>query len=143
MTDQLTESPVDADARPSDVRPLAGPIVAALALSFGVFLLYFLAYPVRHLFLPAGFDPAYYVWRAQYLASQGIGTGTVAARPGYPILSAISGSLTGLSQLQIMPVLSLILVSLLALAVGAFASAGLGVGRGRWALVVAVAGVGV
>jgi len=141
MTEQLAESPVAHAARPLGSRRVVGLAAAALALSFGVFLLYFLAYPVRHLSLPVGFDPAYYVWRAQYLASQGIGTGSAASRPGYPILSAIAGSLTGLSQLQIMPVLSLVLVSLLALAVGAFASAGLGAGRARWALVVAVTGV--
>ena len=141
MTEQLTEIPVAPPAPRSNLRRAGVPIAAAVALSFGVYLLYFIAYPARHLELPMGFDPAYYVWRAQYLASQGIQTGTAAARPGYPILSVISGSLTGLSQLQIMPVLSLIMVSLLALAVGAFANAGLGVGRGRWALVIAVTGV--
>src|SRR5439155_8812839 len=69
------------------------------------------------------------------------GPGAAYARTAYPILSAVAGSLTGLSQLELMPVLSLVLVSLLALAVGAFAAGGLGAGRARWALVIAVTGV--
>jgi hypothetical protein len=124
-------------ARPS----LARTAVIALALALGIFLLYFLAYPIRHLTLPVGFDPPWYVWRAERLTELGVGTGDLAARPGYPILSAILGSLTGLSQLETTVVLSLVLVSLLALAVGAFARVGLGLDRWRWALVVAATGI--
>jgi hypothetical protein len=124
-------------ARPS----LARTAVIALGLALGIFLLYFLAYPIRHLTLPVGFDPPWYVWRAERLTALGVGTGDLAARPGYPVLSAILGSLTGLSQLETTVVLSLVLVSLLALAVGALARVGLGLDRWRWAVVVAATGV--
>src|SRR6266545_800450 len=100
--------------------------------SMAIFLLYFAAYRLRHLTLPVGLDPPWYVWRAEHFAARGLGTGELAARPGYPVLSAILGSLTGLSQLETTVVLSLVLVSLLALAVGAFSRAGLGFERWRW-----------
>jgi hypothetical protein len=116
-------------------------IVIGLALWLGIFLLYFLAYPIRDLTLPVGFDPPWYVWRAEHFTSQGIGNGGLAARPGYPVLSALLGTLTGLSQLEMTVVLSLVLVSLLALAVGAFAREGLGFSGWRWALVVATTGI--
>lgn len=103
--------------------------------------MYFLAYPVRDLTLPVGFDPPWYVWRAEHFTTQGIGNGGLAARPGYPVLSALLGTLTGLSQLEMTVVLSLVLVCLLALAVGAFAREGLGFDGWRWALVVATTGV--
>jgi hypothetical protein len=119
--------------------PFAATI--ALGLALAIFLLYFLAYPIRHLTLPVGFDPAWYVWRAQHLTALGVGNGELAARPGYPVLSAILGSLTGLSQLETTVVLSLVLVALLALGVGSFAEAGLGFGRWRWVIVVAAAAV--
>src|SRR5437773_2018418 len=115
--------------------PLAATI--ALGLALAVFVLYFLAYPIRHLTLPVGFDPPWYVWRAQHLTALGVGNGELAARPGYPVLSAILGSLIGLSQLETTVVLSLVLVALLALAVGTFAEAGLGFVRWRWVVVVA------
>src|SRR2546428_6160114 len=63
--------------------------LVTLGLSVAIFLFYFAAYPIRHLKLPMGFDPPYYVWRAQYLASQGIGAGGTAARPGPTIPSGI------------------------------------------------------
>src|SRR5207247_2465750 len=83
------------------------------------FLLYFLAYPIRHLTLPVGFDPPWYVWRAEHLTALGVGTGEPAARPGHPVLSAIHGSPTGPSQLETTAAPSLLLVALLALAAGA------------------------
>jgi hypothetical protein len=122
-------------------QPMAGAALIALGLALGIFLLYFLAYPIRHLTLPVGFDPPWYIWRAEHLTALGVGTGELAARPGYPVLSAILGSLTGLSQLETTVVLSLVLVSLLALAVGAFARGGLGFDRWRWGVVVATTGV--
>ncbi len=122
---------------PSSIRATA--IVGGLAL--GIFLLYFLMYPVRHLILPVGFDPPWYIWRAERLTALGVGTGDLAARPGYPVLSAILGSLTGLSQLETTVVLSLAVVVLVALAVGAFAREGLGVDRRQWVVVVASTGV--
>ncbi|HEY3209462.1 MAG TPA: hypothetical protein VGL18_06655 [Actinomycetota bacterium] len=118
-----------------------GATAIALGLALGIFLFYFLAYPIRHLTLPVGFDPPWYVWRAEHLTALGVGNGELAARPGYPVLSAILGSLTGLSQLETTVVLSLVLVSLLALAVGAFARAGLGFDRWRWGVVVATTAV--
>ena len=65
----------------------------------------------------------------------------MAARPGYPLLSAIVGALTGLSQLGVTSVLSLVLAPLMALGVGAFARAGLGTDRWTWVVTVATAGV--
>lgn len=127
----------DARSRPS----LAGAAAILLAVGIGIYLLYFLAYPVRHLTLPVGFDPPWYVWRAERLTSLGVGTGPLAARPGYAVLSAVLGSLTGLSPLETTVVLSMILVSLLAMGVGAFARAGLGFDRWRWALIMVTAGV--
>jgi hypothetical protein len=112
-----------------------------LGLALAIFLLYFLPYATRHLSLPVGFDPPWYVWRAQHLTAQGVGNGDLAARPGYPVLSAILGSLTGLSQLETTVVLSLVLVGLLALAVGAFAESGLGLDRWRWMVVVTATAV--
>ncbi len=121
--------------------PLMVGLLLGLGLSMAIFLLYFAAYRLRHLTLPVGLDPPWYVWRAEHFTARGLGTGELAARPGYPVLSAILGSLTGLSQLETTVVLSLVLVSLLALAVGAFSRAGLGFERWRWAVVVATTGV--
>jgi hypothetical protein len=115
--------------------------LVALGLSLAIFLLYFAAYPIRHLQLPMGFDPPYYVWRAQYLASQGIGSGATAARPGHTILSVILSSLTGRSQLELAVVLTLLMVSLLALAVGAFCRSALGFDRRGWMIAVVTTGV--
>ena len=112
-----------------------------LALAMGIFLLYFLAYPVRHLTLPVGFDPPWYVWRAEHVTALGVGNGDLAARPGYAVLSAILGSVTGLSQLEMAVVLSVVLVCLMSLAVGAFVREGLGFDRWKWAVVVATTGV--
>jgi hypothetical protein len=118
-----------------------GAAALALALAMGIFLLYFLAYPIRHLTLPVGFDPPWYVWRAEHLTGLGVGNGDLAARPGYPVLSAVLGSVTGLSQLEMTVILSVVLVCLLALAVGALARGGLGLDRRQWAVVVAATGV--
>jgi hypothetical protein len=120
---------------------IAGAVEIGLVLALGIFLFYFLAYPIRHLTLPVGFDPPWYVWRAEHLTALGVGNGDLAARPGYPVLSAILGSLTDLSQLETTVVLSLVLVSVLSLAVGAFARSGLGFDRWRWVVVVATTGV--
>jgi hypothetical protein len=114
---------------------------AAFLLALAIFVLYFAAYPVRHLHLPVGFDPPYYVWRADFLGSQGVGTGSLASRPGYTVLSAVLGSVTGRSQLELVAILSLVLVSLVALAVGAFAVTGLGADRRGWVVAVAAAGI--
>lgn len=139
-TDRRERIPVTLPATPSRSSILGG-VAIGLALAMGIFLLYFLAYPTRHLTLPVGFDPPWYVWRAEHLTAFGVGTGELAARPGYPVLSALLGSLTGLSQLETTVVLSLVLVSLLAFAVGAFAREGLGLDRWNWVIVVMATGV--
>lgn len=145
MTEQLAHRP--RTSRLPAPRPvpswtsMAGAGSAALAVGLAIFLLYFAAYPLRHLHLPMGFDPAYYIWRATYLGSHGIGTGTLASRPGYSILSALLGSVTGRSQLELVSILSVVLVSLVSLAVGAFVVTGLAADRWGWALAVAAAGV--
>jgi hypothetical protein len=141
VADQLTNARVEARARSSPTGRWAPPVLLGLGLGLAIFLLYYLAYPFRHLTLPMGFDPPYYVWRGQYLASQGLGNGGFAGRPGYPLLSVLMGSATGLPQLQLVSVLSMVLVSLLARAVGAFAAGALGTDRWRWAVTVAVTGV--
>src|SRR6266542_1723520 len=129
------------NARIHCIAPLMVALLLGLGLSMAIFVLYFAAYRLRHLILPVGLDPPWYVWRAEHFTARGLGTGELAARPGYPVLSAILGSLTGLSQLETTVVLSLVLVALLALGVGSFAEAGLGFGRWRWVIVVAAAAV--
>jgi hypothetical protein len=112
-----------------------------LGLAFGVFALYFVTYPIRHLALPAGFDPPYYVLRGQHLAAEGIGHGVVASRPGFPILSTLLGAVTGRSQIDMTIFLSMVLVAVLALAVGAFVASGIDRTRIGWVLAVGSAGV--
>jgi len=145
MTEQLTaRGRTPRTAPPRDGRSWTGVALAgsiALALSIAIFVLYFGAYPLRHLHLPMGFDPPYYVWRADYLGAHGVGTGTLASRPGYPILSAMLGSVTGRPQLELVSILSLVLVPLVSLAVGAFVVAGLAADRWGWAVAVAATGV--
>src|SRR6266508_3558464 len=60
--------------------------------------------------------------------------------PGRPLLSAVLGSVTGRSQLELQVVLSLVLVAVLALAVGAFFRAAFGGGAWGWAITVGVTG---
>jgi hypothetical protein len=115
--------------------------VLAVGLGLAIFALYFLAYPIRHVSLPAGFDPPFYVWRAQHLAAAGLGSGTLASRPGYPILSTLLGSVTGLSQIDMTIFLSMALVPVLALSVGAFVVNGIDRSRLAWVITVAAAGV--
>jgi len=114
--------------------------LAAYGLGVSIFMFYFLVYPLRHESLPLGFDPAWYVWRAARLATQGVGSGQIAARPGYSILSAQIGALTGLSELRLVVVLSLVLVPMLALAAGSFFAL---LDRSRWGWAIAVAAAGI
>jgi hypothetical protein len=122
-------------------RGWGGAAAVGLIVGFGIFVLYFLVYPVRHLSVPLGFDPPFYVFRAQHLAAAGMGHGVLASRPGYPILSALLGSVTGLSQIDMTIFLSMVLVPVLALVVGAFVANGLDHSRLAWVLTVASAGV--
>ncbi len=108
--------------------------LAAGAMFVGVFLLYFLVYRVRHFSLPLGWDTPWYVWRADFVAHVGLGPLDTGARPGHELLSAILGSLTGLSQLRLQVVVPFVLVGAFAHAMGALVAEGLGSGEGwRWA----------
>ena len=102
------------------LRTWATPGTWALLCCLGIFVFYFVGYPLRHLALPVGFDPTREIWEAEYIAAEGIGTGRFAARPGYRILSGMVETLTGRSQIQLATVLPLLLATLLGLAVAAF-----------------------
>jgi hypothetical protein len=119
-------------------RRWAGAGATGVGLALATFAFYFLAYPIRGLRLPPGFDPAWYVWRARFAAARGLGPLGTAARPGHSLLSAVMGSITGSSQLRMVVLLSLVLAAVLALAVGAFCWAAFGPDRLRWALAIAV-----
>ena len=112
----------------------------AFALALAVFEFYLAVYPSRHLALPLGFDTSWYVWRAQYVAVQGMGRLGTSLRPGHALLSSVLGSVTGLTQLRLAVVFPLLLVSVFALALGAFVRTCFGVDRMGWAVTVAVAG---
>jgi len=118
-----------------------GPTLAGLGALAALFLFYFLVYPVRHVGVPLGFDPPWYVWRAEFVGAEGIGPLGTNARPGHAILSAVVGSITRISQLDLAIVLSIVLVLMLALAVGAFCRVGLGFGAWEWVAAVATTGV--
>jgi hypothetical protein len=105
------------------------------------FLMYFLVYRTRHFALPLGWDTPWYVWRADYVAELGIGPLGTNARPGHAALSAVLGSLGGLSQLQLQVVFPYVTVGIFALGIGALVHEGLGGGLLRWALTAAVAAV--
>lgn len=111
--------------------------VWAVAALFGViFIAYFLPYGTRHLTLPVGFDPLWYLLHGRSIATEGIGHGAAAFKLGYPVLSVVMGTVTGRSQLQTMTILPLVLVGILALAVGGFARIALDLDRTSWAVVV-------
>jgi hypothetical protein len=127
---------------PWDARPSGRLLVpaAAFGLGLGIFALYFLVYRTRHFGVPVGFDTSWYVWRARFVAENGVGPLGTAVRPGHALLASILGSVTGRSQLELAVVLPLVLVSTFALALGAFTSVGLGARRWRWAVAVGVSG---
>ncbi len=111
------------------------PVVAAGGMFVGAFLLYFLVYRVRHFSLPLGWDTPWYVYRADFVAHVGLGPLDTSARPGHELLSAVLGSLTGLSQLQLQVVVPFVLVGAFALAMGVMVAEGLGTGEAwRWAV---------
>jgi hypothetical protein len=124
----------------SDRRALGFVLLVTAALAIGIFGFYFLVYRVRHYTVPVGFDASWYVWRANFVADQGIGPLGTAIRPGHALLSATLGSVTGLSQLQLAVILPLLIVSLFALAVGAFWWIGLDPDGYGWIVAAAVAG---
>lgn len=124
----------------SRTRSLVETALVGLALGLAVFVFYLLAYRVRRYPAPVGFDAPWYVWRADFAASQGIGPAGTAVRPGHALLGAVLGAVTGRSQLELQVVLSLVLVPVLALAAGSFFVAALGGGRWGWIITAAVAG---
>ena len=112
----------------------------AAALALGTFLLYLAPYPLRHARVPAGFDAPWYIWRAQYVATRGIGPFGTSSRPGHAVLSALLGSVTGISQLRMFVVFSQLLPAILALVVGAFAYMAVRRDRLTWAITVGLTG---
>jgi hypothetical protein len=116
------------------VRPTErwGAVVPGAALlSLAIFLFYFAPYPIRNVGMPAGFDPPWYIWRATFAGSAALGPVSTASRPGHALLSALLGSVTGRSQLELFVLFSQLLPAVLALAVGALATSAV---RGTWRL---------
>src|SRR5207244_3221605 len=95
------------------------PAVLVGVVYVAVFLFYELIYRVRHFSLPLGFDAPWYVWRADFVASQGVGPLLTNARPGQELLTGNLHSVTGLSAVQLQVVLPYVLVGVFALALGA------------------------
>jgi hypothetical protein len=109
----------------------------ALGLGVAIVEAYFLVYPRHGYHLPLGFDSSWYVWRARYVGAEGIGPLGTAGRPGHALLSAVLGSVTRLSQLELAVVLPLVLIGVFALALASFWET-LGT-RGQWEWMVPVA----
>src|SRR5439155_26044915 len=145
----LNDRPMDRTIRTltdhrEETKPASSPHwalpVAAFVLALALFEFYFLVYRVRHVPLPVGFDTSWYVWRAAYVAKEGIGGLGTNVRPGHPILAAIVGSVTGRSQLQLGVVLPLVVVPVFTLALGAFVSAAVDPRRWTWLVVTVLGG---
>jgi hypothetical protein len=136
LTERIREA-----VRPARPPERWGPATGiAFGMVVAIFLFYFAPYPIRHARLPAGFDPAWYIWRATYVGLRGIGPLSTASRPGHAVLSALLGSVSGQSQLELSVVFSQLLPAMLALAVGALATGVTGRGRTLWVATVAVTG---
>ena len=135
---------MSSDAGEAGRRPARSWVAAASAVGavfVTVDLFYQLIYRVRHFSLPLGFDAPWYVWRADYVASQGVGALDTNARPGHSLLSAALHSVTGWSALQLHVMLPYVLVGVFALALGALFAEGLGRGETwRWLAGAGVAG---
>ena len=114
--------------------------ISAVALSAALFLFYFPVYRLRGFRLPLGFDASWYIWRANFASGNEIGPLRTAARPGHELLSAVLGSLSGLSQFQLAVVLPFTLAAMFALAMAALSSVCLGEDTRRYVITVAVAG---
>jgi len=129
-----------AEPRERRGRGAANVLWIAVALTLAIFLLYLLKYPLEHARMPAGFDAAWYVWRARFVAANGVGPFGTAYRPGHAVLSALLGSVSGTGQLQLFVVFSELLPALLALAVGAFGFSALRRDRPSWAITIGLTG---
>jgi hypothetical protein len=114
--------------------------VAGVALCVAIFVFYFARYPIRHASLPAGFDPPWYIWRATFAGRAALGPISTASRPGHEVLSALLGSVTGRSQLQLFVLFGQLLPAMLALGVGALATCLTGRGWRLWVVTAAVGG---
>jgi hypothetical protein len=112
----------------------------ATLVSLAIFLFLFAPYPIRHAQLPAGFDPPWYIWRGTFAGAAGLGPAGTASRPGYSVLSALLGSVTGRSQLELFVLFSQLLPALLALVVGALAATMTRRTWSLWLVTAAVAG---
>jgi hypothetical protein len=115
-------------------------VVTVVVVSLAIFLFYFGTYPIRHARLPAGFDPPWYIWRATFAGRAGLGPVSTASRPGHEVLSALLGSVTGRSQLELFVLFAQLLPTMLAMAVGALAMSLTGRGWKVWLVTVTVGG---
>jgi hypothetical protein len=92
------------------------------------------------------YDTPYYVWRTRAVAADGLGllteipTGAVPERPGYPVLGAMLGAITGLDALTFSVIVRAVAAIAIGLAAGAMAVEALG--EPRWAFAAFVIGVG-
>jgi hypothetical protein len=92
------------------------------------------------------YDTPYYVWRTRAVATDGlhilteIPTGAVPERPGFPVLGAMLGAITGLDALTFSVVVRAVAAIAIGLAAGALAVEALG--EPRWAFAAFVVGVG-
>src|SRR5206468_4642249 len=82
----------------------------------------------------------WYIWRATFAGSAGLGPVSTASRPGHAVLSALLGSVTGRSQLELFVLLSQLLPAVLALVLGALATTVARRGWRLWLVTVALAG---
>jgi len=114
----------------------AGSLVLAVAIA-GVYLGLYRAKGYR---LPVGFDAPWYVWRASFVSSHGLGPLGTSTRPGSEVLAAVLGGLTGRSQLTIAVLLGPVLAGVFALGLGALVWSALGADRRRWLAAVVVGG---
>jgi hypothetical protein len=115
-------------------------LATAALVAIGLYALYFLVYRARGFRMPLGFDASWYVWRADFVADQGIGPLGTASRPGHALLSAALEGVTGRSQLELAVMLPLVLVSVFALATGAFWRTGIRDDGWCWFVPAALAG---
>jgi hypothetical protein len=92
------------------------------------------------------YDTPYYVWRTRAVATEGlhvlteIPTGAVPERPGFPVLGAMVGAITGLDALTFSVVVRAVAAIAIGLAAGAMAVEVLG--QPRWVFAAFVIGVG-
>jgi hypothetical protein len=92
------------------------------------------------------YDTPYYVWRTRAVATDGlhilteIPTGAVPERPGFPVLGAMLGAITGLDTLTFAVVVRAVAAIAIGLAAGAMAVEALR--EPRWAFAAFVIGVG-